>query len=116
MTSAARTAVRRSRAVLVLLLLPLTACAPLLAPPAPGPAVAEPSTPDAAPDATGVVTDLTTPWSMVVVGGSVLVSERDTGRIVEITASHDVREAITVDDVRFGGEGGLLGLALDPAC
>ena len=115
MTSAARTAGRRSRAALVLLLLPVTACAPLLTPPVPGPAVREPSTVDAGTAATDVVTELTTPWSMVVVGDSVLVSERDTGRIVEVTAAHDVREVITVDGVRRGGEGGLLGLAVDPS-
>lgn len=115
MTSAARTAGRRSRAALVLLLLPVTACAPLLTPPVPGPAVREPSTVDAGTAATDVVTELTTPWSMVVAGDSVLVSERDTGRIVEVTAAHDVREVITVAGVRHGGEGGLLGLALDPA-
>lgn len=65
--------------------------------------------------ATEVVTGLELPWEMVVVGDSVLVSERDSGRIVEITPDREVREIVTVPDVRFGGEGGLLGLAVDPS-
>lgn len=62
-----------------------------------------------------VVTGLVAPWSMVSVGESVLVSERDTGRIYEITPARDIRTVRTVEGVRFGGEGGLLGLAVDPA-
>lgn len=64
---------------------------------------------------TEVATGLELPWEMVVVGDSVLVSERDSGRILEITADRDIREILAVPDVRIGGEGGLLGLALDPS-
>lgn len=89
------------------------------APPIASPTAARPA--DASPSATlaatpgDVVTGLTTPWSMVVIGDSVLVSERDTGRIFEITPDRDIRDVLTVTGVRFGGEGGLLGLALSPS-
>lgn len=64
------------------------------------------------PEAETVATGLRTPWSAVVVGTSVLVSERDTARIVEITADGEMREAAVVDGVAPDGEGGLLGLAV----
>lgn len=64
------------------------------------------------PEAETVATGLRTPWSAVVVGTSVLVSERETARIVEITADGEMREAAVVDGVAPNGEGGLLGLAV----
>lgn len=64
---------------------------------------------------TEVATDLEVPWEMVAVGESVLVSERDSGRIIEIAPDRGTREVLVVPDVRFGGEGGLLGLAVDPS-
>lgn len=95
---------------------------PALTTPAPTSATPSPeSTPtaSAAPAPTGPTgpTDITTgldaPWSMVVVGTSVLISERDSARIVELAEGGDVREVTTVDGVVPGGEGGLLGLAFD---
>nr|WP_183501197.1 MULTISPECIES: PQQ-dependent sugar dehydrogenase [Microbacterium] len=60
-----------------------------------------------------IATGLDAPWSMVVVGTSVLISERDSARILELTEAGDVREITTVDGVVPDGEGGLLGLAFD---
>ena len=64
-------------------------------------------------DPTELVTGLTTPWSVVrLTSGSALISERDTGRILEYTVTGTVREAGSVTGVAHGGEGGLLGLAV----
>jgi glucose/arabinose dehydrogenase len=63
-----------------------------------------------------VVTGLDVPWGLAFLPDeSALVSERDTGRILAVTASSDVAEVGTVPGVDAGGEGGLLGLAVDPA-
>lgn len=59
-----------------------------------------------------VAGDLAAPWSIAVVGGAVLVSERDTGDIREIVGD-STRVVGTVPGVVFGGEGGLLGVAAD---
>jgi glucose/arabinose dehydrogenase len=85
-----------------------TPAAPASATPAPSPAA-----PFAVGSVTVVATGLTTPWSIVFTEGSALISERDTGRIVEVTADGGVRDAGRVAGVRHGGEGGLLGLAVD---
>lgn len=61
---------------------------------------------------TVVATGLDAPWSIAFHGGTALVSERDSARIVEITAAGGVREAGRIDGVRTGGEGGLLGIAV----
>ncbi|WOP17742.1 PQQ-dependent sugar dehydrogenase [Raineyella sp. LH-20] len=61
-----------------------------------------------------VTSGLDAPWSIVFVDGVTLVSERDTGRILEIGADGSHREVGTVPGVVHGGEGGLLGLAVDP--
>ncbi|MGQ2914632.1 PQQ-dependent sugar dehydrogenase [Microbacterium aurantiacum] len=66
--------------------------------------------PQGAPEA--VVEDLVAPWSVAVVGETVLVSERDTGDIREIVGD-TTRVVGTVPGVVFGGEGGLLGIAAD---
>lgn len=60
-----------------------------------------------------VAADLDSPWSIAVVGDSALVSERDSGRIVEVTTDGATREVTTIEGVAHGGEGGLLGLAVD---
>ncbi|WP_295576033.1 sorbosone dehydrogenase family protein [uncultured Microbacterium sp.] len=60
-----------------------------------------------------VVADLEAPWSLVQVATSVLISERDTGRIRELTAGGALRDVVTVEGIAHGGEGGLLGLAFD---
>ncbi|GAA1941416.1 PQQ-dependent sugar dehydrogenase [Agromyces allii] len=55
---------------------------------------------------------LQAPWSILrLPDGGTLVSERDTARIVEVTADGSLRVAGTVPDVVTGAEGGLLGLA-----
>ena len=61
-----------------------------------------------------VATGLTAPWSIAFTSdGTPLVSERDTGRILEVAADGSTREIGTVGGVVAGGEGGLLGLAVD---
>jgi glucose/arabinose dehydrogenase len=61
-----------------------------------------------------VATDLQVPWSIVrLENGSTLISERDTARVLELPASGTVREVATIQEVRPGGEGGLLGLEVD---
>ena len=64
-------------------------------------------------DPTVLVTGLTSPWSVVrLTSGSSLISERDTGTVLEYTASGTAREVGVVAGVAHGGEGGLLGLAV----
>jgi glucose/arabinose dehydrogenase len=66
---------------------------------------------------TDVATGLAVPWSGAVLpDGSVLVSERDTARVKRIPAGGGAVETVgTVEGVDPGGEGGLLGLAVDTA-
>lgn len=80
------------------------------APPAADPTDEPPAPPT---EPTVIATGLDAPWSMAVVGASVLISERDSAQILERTAAGEVREVATVADVAPGGEGGLLGLAYD---
>ncbi|MCR2815626.1 PQQ-dependent sugar dehydrogenase [Microbacterium jiangjiandongii] len=82
------------------------------------PSAAPVTTPAPSPSATtapsppfDVVTGLDAPWSLAPVGSSVLISERDTARVFEWTATGGLRELGVIDDVAHGGEGGLLGLA-----
>jgi len=60
------------------------------------------------------VEGLQSPWSIVPVSDTVLVSERDTGRIVRVQADGSVGLVVTIDGVVHEGESGLLGLALSP--
>ncbi|MBJ2119780.1 PQQ-dependent sugar dehydrogenase [Arthrobacter sp. MSA 4-2] len=61
-----------------------------------------------------VVTDgLEAPWSVVLLDGVALVSERDSSRILEVSADGAQRVAATIEGVTGTGEGGLLGLAVD---
>jgi glucose/arabinose dehydrogenase len=64
-------------------------------------------------DPVDVATGLDAPWSIAFLGETALVSERDSGRILEVSADGATREIVTVDGVVAGGEGGLLGLAID---
>ncbi|MCD2441613.1 PQQ-dependent sugar dehydrogenase [Agromyces sp. SYSU K20354] len=58
---------------------------------------------------------LEAPWSILrVPGGGVLVSERDSGRIIEVLGDGSLRVAGEVAGVVAGGEGGLMGLAYLP--
>ena len=58
---------------------------------------------------------LVSPWGLVrLPDGSALVSERDTGRIVRIAEDGSQAEATRIDQAAPDGEGGLLGIAVDP--
>lgn len=59
-----------------------------------------------------IVEGLDVPWSVAFYGEIPLVSERDSGRILEIGVGGDTREVATIADVAPMGEGGLLGLAV----
>lgn len=60
-----------------------------------------------------LATGLTSPWSVVRLdSGSALISERDTGNVIELMNDGTVRIAGTVPGVDHGGEGGLLGLTI----
>ena len=58
-----------------------------------------------------VVDGLEAPWSIAFAEGSALVSERDSGRVLSLVPD-GTRVVATIDGVRHGGEGGLLGLAV----
>ncbi|MGO1591697.1 MAG: PQQ-dependent sugar dehydrogenase [Ancrocorticia sp.] len=66
---------------------------------------------------TELATDLNAPWSVAFYEESALISERDTGTILEFSDSNsgsdtgELREVGVIDGVQHGGEGGLLGLA-----
>jgi glucose/arabinose dehydrogenase len=61
---------------------------------------------------TDVATDLEAPWSVVLVDDTPLVSLRDSGDVLELAEDGTPRTIGTIDGVRHGGEGGLLGLAV----
>jgi len=66
------------------------------------------------PEAAELATGLTSPWGLVALqNGSLLVSERDTQRILLVTGETK-RSLRTIEEVDPGGEGGLLGLAVSP--
>ena len=84
--------------------------------PASGPV---PATPSVAPPVVSVAGDrtdgLVSPWGLVALpDGSALVSERDTRRIVQVASDGGQVEATVIDEAVPDGEGGLLGLAVDP--
>ena len=108
----------RSRALLWLAALPLilvAGCASS-APDTPQPtrSTPTPSNTEVAP-IRDLVTDLKAPWSIAFYGETPLVSERDSGRILELvptaTGTYDKRQLATIDEVSARGEGGLLRLA-----
>ena len=68
---------------------------------------------NAAVGAQDITTGLALPWSMAFLDDTLLISERDTARIFELDDAGNRREVGTVEGVRPGGEGGLLGLAVD---
>ena len=59
-----------------------------------------------------IASGLEAPWSVVFVGDTPLVSERDSGRLLEISSDGDVREVARLDEVAATGEAGLHGLAV----
>ncbi|WP_344000933.1 PQQ-dependent sugar dehydrogenase [Microbacterium paludicola] len=74
----------------------------------PGPAPSAPSGTEV------VATGLEAPWSIAHSGDLVVVSERDSGRILRLSDDGSTHELGVVEGVAHGGEGGLLGLAFDP--
>ena len=61
-----------------------------------------------------LATDLEVPWSFAFLpGGDALVTERDSGRLLRVSSSGDVREVQTLPE-GGSGEGGLLGVAVSP--
>lgn len=59
-----------------------------------------------------IAENLDAPWSIVFVDQTPVISERDTGRIVELEENGTIRELATVEQTTSPGEGGLLGLAV----
>src|SRR5699024_12539547 len=59
-----------------------------------------------------IASGLEAPWSVVFVRDTPLVSERDSGRILEISSDGDAREVARLDEVAATGEAGLHGLAV----
>lgn len=95
---------------------PESVTAPPLSPSAAPPPSAAPDAPapvSPSGDPVEVTAGLEAPWSIAFLGETALVSERDSGRILEVSAEGSSREVATVDGVVAGGEGGLLGLAVD---
>ncbi|MEP6629243.1 MAG: PQQ-dependent sugar dehydrogenase [Lapillicoccus sp.] len=108
------------RSVLGLGTLGLAALAGCTASSAPTPAASGPTVGDGASgrqeltDAVDAATGLQTPWSVVVLPDhSVLVSERDPGTVRRLDGRGGTSLIGTVPGVAAGGEGGLLGLAVD---
>ena len=58
-------------------------------------------------------TGLQSPWSIAFLERTPIISERDTARILELLPGGELREIGVVEGVVHGGEGGLLGLAVD---
>ncbi|MEJ6488628.1 PQQ-dependent sugar dehydrogenase [Leucobacter sp. USCH14] len=54
---------------------------------------------------------LEAPWAVTFISSTPIVSERDSGRILAVAADGGTTELATLDGLREGGEGGLLGLA-----
>lgn len=116
MTAAARLARPVRLLVGALTAVSLTACSPggptttTTAPPTPPPATSAPSEPSDSGEV--IATGLDAPWSIAFHGQTALLSERDRGRILELTPDGTTREVGTVEGAVHRGEGGLLGLAV----
>ena len=63
-------------------------------------------------DPTTLTAGLITPWSVAFLGDTALISERDTGNILELTGD-TTRVVGTIPDIVQRGESGLLGIAVD---
>lgn len=78
----------------------------------PSPSASEPAGPANA-EPVALAIGLDAPWSVVRLDeGGALISQRDDGEVLELTASGELREAGVVPGVVSGGESGLHGLAL----
>ena len=91
--------------------------APVTSPPPSSPPSSDPASEAAAPAAIAgtpqpVATGLNAPWSMVFRDGTPLVSERNSGQILELAPDGSARSIGTVEGVAARGEAGLLGLAV----
>ena len=87
--------------------------------PEPTPPTAAPTPTDAAPaavepqgDPTTLTAGLTTPWSVAFLGDTALISERDTGNILELTGD-TTRVVGTIPDVVHAANPGSSGIAVD---
>lgn len=90
---------------------------PSISPPTtPAPSTTPPQTTGASPTTPGVPTEitggLTAPWSIAFHGTTALISERDSGRVLELADDGSTRVVATIAGVVPQGEGGLLGLAV----
>ena len=94
-----------------------TSVAPLVTSPSPSPSSADasatPGNATAAGTPQAVATGLEAPWSVVFRNGTPLVSERNSGRILEHSPDGTTRSIGEIPGVAAVGEGGLLGLAVD---
>ena len=62
-----------------------------------------------------VATDLDVPWGVdFLPDGSALVAQRDSAEVARVAPDGTTSRVGTIEGVSHGGEGGLLGLALDP--
>lgn len=60
-----------------------------------------------------LATQLNAPWAIVPLrSGSTLISERDTGNILELSPSGMIHNVLTIDEAVASGEGGLLGMTI----
>lgn len=112
-----RSSLRNASAGILIGMLVLTACTHTDAPPAgtsAGPDTESPtptSTANAEPVA--LAHDLDAPWSVLRLDdGGALISQRDDGRVIELTPDGEQREAGVVPGVVSGGESGLHGLGV----
>lgn len=116
MTIRGRDTPRLWTAAAIVLAFSLGGCGSDSADPKPKPSSQSSSQTDeiSSPEPQVVAQDLEAPWSVAFYKGTALVSERDSGRILELSDQRPARarEVSTVAGVAASGEGGLLGLTV----